>query len=1710
MREGVNMTINRFIVTILTIPVILFLFLGAASSESIDPEDHLWRAVRKENIQLAEEALKNGATGNVFFPKSDGFGFSRSLKKTALMLAAEKGNLRITKLLITNGAKAALSESIKKHNAFTLAIKNGHKDIAKLLIDNAADADEIIDQAGMALFVAGTSGHIELVEILLGKGVDPNTDYIDPYFESKVALLPEVIKKGHSDIARLLIERGIDVNFYTKNKDTALIATARKGSFEIVKLLIENKAEVNTKTDIGGDTALIAATEKGNVDIVKLLLNNKVDANIKNDSKSTALTIASRSGRLEIVKNLIEFGANVNLKGHRGETALSSALKNKYPEVVCYLIEHGADIDISDSNMLTTAIYKKYHDVIKLLLEKKIDVNSADRYGTTPLMAASRTAGREGYYEIIKMLLEHGADVNAENKKGETALIMAAKDGSTKTIQLFLENQANSNHQDQSEKSPLMHALESTPANLDSPELLLAHGAKCTLQDSNGEAVLTKFIDNALRGLEPKSEDNYFAFLKKIIDDGVDINAQDKRGNTALMTIAYKGGYVAAGIEDKIYHLRAKIVKTLIDNKADTSLVDKKGKTAFDYAKKGKRSNIIELFEWEKNRGKNPAEGLLIGAAYNDIELVHNSIKNGANVNDKFPNEMWKGGTPLVIATDKGYDEIAQVLISEGADVNAKFKDGTSVLMLASQNGQIELVKTLLNKGTRVNEKNNDGMTPLLFASGNGKTDVVKELLNNNADPHLSDRGISALMLAESNGFSEIVQILKQEGLKSYKEIQRLILDLLEASSSGDLNAVRQALKDGVDVNGISQFGYFEKKSPLMVAASEGHKDIVKYLLKHGANIHYKMDNPECGRVYTNVTVTLFSFKKKKVTPSEDEQAYVLGEEVDSMYSYLRLNNCSGSTALLFAVSGGHNDIVELLLQKGVDVDVRNDIQATPLIIAASLGETSLVKLLLERGADINGQSLGKINLEGLNVLFRGEKDVRERKEKVEISPVIGASFGGYTELVKFLIKKGASISDTSGLIALQGAVIGGHIDTVKLLLEKGVAPKSDNLSSLLATASANGFLGIVEVLLDNGMNINGMENDRDRPRYRTPLMAAAEAGHIEVVKLLLDRGANKYISPNFNTAYSLARSNGHKKIMKLLEDEKVVIQSLNVDTFQLLDPACEEKTDCKGDYLHEKLKGDVSIVDVLKGKIPEMTVTRTGIVTDGITRLVLRAKTKQPVKFVLIPPENMTSDRSSKCDWGTLSEYDRSREHCESIEVSHVEGDYTYALYRSPANFPLKSLKKPVFVTIKAIAKTTGEEIEMKIQLFQPPVVLVHGLWSTLRKWKENKKLYVFPIGATPVPVPVPEFIFSTFKGSLEREGLETYSVSYERKNHSTPTFNPLSDSYSIGQLVAQTNLALHNNRKNNVAITQVDVVGHSMGGLIARARTVSHALKYKKNANYQRGDFHKLITIDTPHEGSPHGNILVECKDVPVVPVTDDCYDNFIKRCREAIQPNENEVGYGRSNDPYKTMRDSLVEQCPSGAKYHCDPENRDKLYDFMSLRINLSPFEGALKSNQPIGKAVYDLQVGSKAIKQIPETKIPSHAIVGVAPKYSVDEFGLNRLFGLFDIFLKSNGDQLTVDKLFETPTLHDTVVSAKSQAGGLIAQQWTLVNDVIHGDAPLDIGVQSETINLLLNEEIKFDDNNYLLPVWTKRFGFFQHFNADKKQWTTCGEAPSTEK
>ena len=124
------------------------------------------------------------------------------------------------------------------------------------------------------------------------------------------------------------IEAGADVNA----KDdiygiTALMWAAMNGRSEVVKILLDAGADVNAKTE-GGTTALMLAAFLDNTEVAKILLNAGANVNARTKDGRTALIEAASEGRVKIVKTLLDAGADVNAKDKDGKRAVDYARKS--------------------------------------------------------------------------------------------------------------------------------------------------------------------------------------------------------------------------------------------------------------------------------------------------------------------------------------------------------------------------------------------------------------------------------------------------------------------------------------------------------------------------------------------------------------------------------------------------------------------------------------------------------------------------------------------------------------------------------------------------------------------------------------------------------------------------------------------------------------------------------------------------------------------------------------------------------------------------------------------------------------------------------------------------------------------------------------------------------------------------------------------------------------------------------------------------------------------------------------------------------------------------------------------------------------------------------------------------------------------------------------------------------------------------------------
>ena len=148
----------------------------------------------------------------------------------------------------------------------------------------------------------------------------------------------------------------------------------------------------------------------------------------------------------------------------------------------------------------------------------------------------------------------------------------------------------------------------------------------------------------------------------------------------------------------------------------------------------------------------------LVYAIYYDKDsVVHALLEAGANVNAATN----KGGTLLMVASQKGNDSIVRALLGAGADVNAKNTKGESPLTLAADMSNDNIVDMLISAGADVNTTNTKGESPLMIAAEMGNDNIVRALLGAGADINATNtKGESPLMIAEKGDHKEIIRIL--------------------------------------------------------------------------------------------------------------------------------------------------------------------------------------------------------------------------------------------------------------------------------------------------------------------------------------------------------------------------------------------------------------------------------------------------------------------------------------------------------------------------------------------------------------------------------------------------------------------------------------------------------------------------------------------------------------------------------------------------------------------------------------------------------------------------------------------------------------------------------------------------------------------------------------------------------------------------------------
>ncbi len=204
---------------------------------------------------------------------------------------------------------------------------------------------------------------------------------------------------GNLSIAKLLIERGADVNAEAEFHLTALTNAIRFNHAAMVNLLLKSGAETDA------DSLIHAATTKIDLRITRSLLKYGADPNAQNKSfHQTAMHMAAFHDRADVARLLIRAGADVNIRDKHGHGPLSCAIMRNSKEIFLLLFNQGAD-PMLQPEALGLAAWDGKVGFVKLLINHGWDLHSKAHQGRTPLQHARNRKHRS----IVKLLTEAGA-----------------------------------------------------------------------------------------------------------------------------------------------------------------------------------------------------------------------------------------------------------------------------------------------------------------------------------------------------------------------------------------------------------------------------------------------------------------------------------------------------------------------------------------------------------------------------------------------------------------------------------------------------------------------------------------------------------------------------------------------------------------------------------------------------------------------------------------------------------------------------------------------------------------------------------------------------------------------------------------------------------------------------------------------------------------------------------------------------------------------------------------------------------------------------------------------------------------------------------------------------------------------------------------------------------------------------------------------------
>lgn len=248
--------------------------------------------------------------------------------------------------LIARGADLKIVNKLSGDNMIFAAASAGNAEVFGLLLDNGFKADEKKPWGQTPLDFAAQANSLEIIKLIAGRGVD-----LKAASNPRFPLLHMATSGSKVDLLKYLLDQGFEVNFKdTMRQTTALLRAVYNGNIEAARLLAQRGADVNAP-DVLAMTPVMLAVKKGYKDLVELFLSRGADLNAADfRTGKTMLHFAAARGQSAVVEALLKSGLDKNAKDKNGRTALAYAMKHGNLAAADALRKHGAQDPAAESH----------------------------------------------------------------------------------------------------------------------------------------------------------------------------------------------------------------------------------------------------------------------------------------------------------------------------------------------------------------------------------------------------------------------------------------------------------------------------------------------------------------------------------------------------------------------------------------------------------------------------------------------------------------------------------------------------------------------------------------------------------------------------------------------------------------------------------------------------------------------------------------------------------------------------------------------------------------------------------------------------------------------------------------------------------------------------------------------------------------------------------------------------------------------------------------------------------------------------------------------------------------------------------------------------------------------------------------------------------------------------------------------------------------